>query len=108
LVYSERSKAWADQVTALPEAGMAFEAELLTWQEGSLWRHTPDAPAATFYDIYTRARLTFTTLLRGGASVEFKDVAVESDSLWLPLVINTDTGLYSLTRGVARRPTQGN
>lgn len=97
LVYSERSKAWVDAVSALPEAGCAFDAELLTWQGGALWRHTPDAPAATFYGQYTPPTLTFSVAQPGGVSKEFKDVAIESPSLWLPTNIGLDTNLFSRT-----------
>jgi hypothetical protein len=98
LVYSDLYEAFADELSYAPEAGLAAGAELLTWQAGTLYRHTPDAPAATFCGAYTPPTLTFTVAQPAGVAKQFKDVGVESRSLWLPTATATDTQLSSLMR----------
>lgn len=96
LVYNEDREAWADALSAVPEAGMGVDTELITWKAGALWRHSPGAAQATFYGVYTAPSLTFTVGQQPGAR-QFKDVAIESASLWPPTALLTDTGLASRT-----------
>ena len=95
LVFSDRREAWADRLSAVPGAGLAVGSELVTWRAGALWRHTVDAPLCSFFGVATPAQLTFTLAQPGGAAKQFKDVAVESASLWLPTDLKTDTGQTS-------------
>ena len=98
LVYSDRMEAWADELTAVPEAGLGVGNELITWQAGALWRHAADAPLCSFFGVATPAQLTFSVAQPGGVAKQFKDVAVESGTLWLATAIALDTNLTSLTR----------
>ena len=98
LVYSDLREAWADAVSAQPEAGLALGSELLSWQNGAGWRHTPDGPGATFYGVYAAPQLTLAVARPGGVAKRFHDLAVESASLWLATQLKTDTNLASFMR----------
>lgn len=91
VVYSERREAWADALSYAPEAGLAVGNELVSWDAAVLYRHTPDAPAATFAGTYTAPQLTFSVAAPGGVAKLFEDIAVESPSLWLATQLSTDT-----------------
>ncbi|GAC1368607.1 MAG: hypothetical protein NVSMB30_05410 [Hymenobacter sp.] len=98
IVYSELYKAFADQVSAVPEAGLGLGSVLVTWQGGAAWQHLPGSPAATFYATYTAPQVTFLVAQPPGRAKQFRDVAVESGpTLWLPTALQTDTALTSQT-----------
>ena len=99
LVFSERREAWAGDSTGHGESGMGVNNELVLFDAGSLWRHTVAAPPATFFGTYTAPQITFTVAQGAGIAKQFRDIAIESGSLWLPTGLVTDTYLNSRTLG---------
>ena len=93
LVYSDRHEAWADELSLHPEGAIGIGNELISWKDGAAWRHIPSAPQGTFFGQYTAPQLTFTLAQPAGVAKQFKDVAIESRSLWLPTFASTDTAL---------------
>jgi len=98
VIWSERRLAWADAVSWQPEAGASTRNELLTWQAGQLYRHTPNAPVGTFGGIYTAPQLTFTVAPPDEAAKRWMSVEQRTEGgVWNLATLTTDTGQLSHT-----------
>jgi hypothetical protein len=96
VVWSERRQAWVDTYSAVPTAGAGTNTELLTWQEGALYRHLPTSPVGTFYGDYTAPQVSFVAASPGaGLAKTWQQVGVRSLTPWLPTELATPSGQQS-------------
>jgi hypothetical protein len=97
-VWSEKRLAWADRISYTPEAGLGLGNELVTWQTGQLYRHTPTAPVGTFFGAYTPPSFSVTIATADEAAKRWMSLELRTEGgLWNAVRVSTDTGQESRT-----------
>lgn len=92
LAWNERRESWVDSYEAQPECLGHAGNQFVSFQNGQLWQHGPNAPFATFFGQRSPASLTFTASVGAGQSKLWKQVEVESETGWLPTRLTIERG----------------